>query len=138
MSAQDYFGIRNDLADRLLAGSHQLAGVPEPDRGPVLRAALAAVPLAAEWLRPFPALYAEGDSSASRLAFSCLSAAATFPRSPVDQVAALGALTTILFGVDDVADGIAGDWSDADFATFFQTLPAVLTGGVPPEGDGGP
>lgn len=138
MSAQEYFGIRNDLADRLMAGSHQLAGVPEPDRGPVLRAAVEAVPLAADWLRPFPALFAEGDSSASRLAFSCLSAAATFPRAELDQIASLGALTTILFGVDDIADGIAGSWSDRDFAAFFQRLPAILTGGAPPEGAGGP
>ncbi|MEV6153595.1 terpene synthase family protein [Nonomuraea sp. NPDC052129] len=123
-----YFGIRNDLADRLLKGSHQLAGVPEGDRGAVLRAALDAVPEAAGLLRPFPVLFADGESSASRLAFSCLSAAATFPLARRDQIAELGALTAILFGLDDIADGIAGDWSDRDFTAFIARLCAMTTG----------
>lgn len=122
-----YFGIRNDLADRLLKGSHQLAGVPERDRGAVLRAALDAVPEAAGLLRPFPVLFADGESSASRLAFSCLSAAATFPLARRDQIAELGALTAILFGLDDIADGIAGDWSDRDFTAFITRLRAMST-----------
>lgn len=123
-----YFGIRNDLADRLLKGSHQLAGVLEGDRGAVLRAALDAVPEAAGLLRPFPVLFADGESSASRLAFSCLSAAATFPLARRDQIAELGALTAILFGLDDIADGIAGDWSDNDFTAFIARLRAMSAG----------
>ncbi|MEU0567986.1 terpene synthase family protein [Nonomuraea sp. NPDC005983] len=130
-SQRAYFDIRNDLADSLLKGSHQLAGVPEQDRGLVLRTALVTVTKAAELLRPYPALYADGESSASRLAFSCLSAAATFPRARRDQIADLGALTTILFGVDDIADSIAGEWSEDDFAAFFAELPAILSGRAP-------
>ncbi|MGV9304087.1 terpene synthase family protein [Nonomuraea sp. NPDC003727] len=126
--AEAYFGIRNDLADRLLTGSHQLAGVPAEDREVVLRAALDAADEAAALLRPYPVLYADGRSSASRLAFSCLSAAATFPHARRDQIADLGALTTILFGVDDIADSIAGQWSEPEVAAFFTELPAILTG----------
>ncbi|MET9338755.1 terpene synthase family protein [Nonomuraea sp. NPDC003804] len=127
-SPEAYFGIRNPLADRLLQSSHQLAGVPEADRGVVLRAALDAVPEAAALLRPFPVLFADGESSASRLAFSCLTTAATFPRARRDQIADLAALTAILFGVDDIADSIAGQWSESDFTAFFTRLPAVLSG----------
>ncbi|WP_219463590.1 terpene synthase family protein [Nonomuraea rhizosphaerae] len=123
-----YFDIRNELADKLLKGSHQLAGVPEEDRGAVLRAALDVVPLATDLLRPFPALYADGQSSASRVAFSCLSAAATFPFAPREQIADLGVLTVILFGVDDIADGVAGEWSDDDLTAFLERLGTGLTG----------
>ncbi|MBB6348838.1 terpene synthase family protein [Nonomuraea muscovyensis] len=136
---QSYFAIRNDLADNLLKGSHQLAGVPEASRGAVLRAALDAVPEAAGLLRPYPVLYADGESSASRLAFSCLSAAATFPEAGRDQIADLGALTAILFGVDDIADGIAGEWSADEFAAFVERL-CVGAAGEPaaPETADGP
>ncbi|MEU7898893.1 terpene synthase family protein [Nonomuraea sp. NPDC049152] len=137
-SPETYFGIRNDLADRLLKGSHQLAGVPSQDRGVVLRAALGAVPEAAALLRPYPVLFADGEGSASRLAFSCLSAAATFPRAHRDQIADLGALTAILFGVDDIADSIAGQWSEHDFAAFFAELPAILSGDANADPSGGP
>ncbi|WP_043629342.1 terpene synthase family protein [Nonomuraea candida] len=121
-----YFGIRNDLADRLLKASHQLAGVPEGDRGAVLAAALDAVPEADVLLRPHTSLFADGGSASSRLAFSCLSAAATFPAARRDQIADLGALTAVLFGMDDIADSIAGDWSDGDVAAFFGRIRAVL------------
>lgn len=143
-----YFEIHNSLADSLLKGSHQLAGVPEADRPAVLRAALDAVPEAAALLRPFPVLYADGENSASRLAFSCLSAAATFPGARRDQIADLGALTAVLFGLDDVADGISGQWSDRDFTLFVERLraavsstpsehdPELVPGAVP--GDGPP
>ncbi|MFE3453126.1 terpene synthase family protein [Nonomuraea sp. NPDC059194] len=137
-SPEAYFDIRNDLADRLLKGSHQLAGVPEPDRAAVLRAALDAVPEAATLLRSSPVLYADGESSASRLAFSCLSAAATFPRAPRDQIADLGALTAILFGVDDIADSVAGQWSERDFAAFSGALPSILYGEADPDAFDGP
>ncbi|MFD1939461.1 terpene synthase family protein [Nonomuraea mangrovi] len=137
-SPEAYFGIRNDLADRLLKGSHQLAGVPSQDRGAVLRAALDAVPEAAALLRPYPVLFADGESSASRLAFSCLSAAATFPRARRDQIADLGALTAILFGVDDIADSIAGEWSEHGFEAFFAELPAILSGATDADPSDGP
>jgi hypothetical protein len=133
-----YFEIHNGLADSLLKGSHQLAGVPEPDRHTVLRAALDAVPEAATLLRPFPVLYADGENSASRLAFSCLSAAATFPGARRDQIADLGALTAILFGLDDVADGISGQWSDHDFSRFVERFRAAVAGVPPEHGADGP
>ncbi|MEV4063187.1 terpene synthase family protein [Nonomuraea dietziae] len=123
-----YFEIRNDLADGLLKGSHQLAGVPETDRATVLRAALDAVPEASAMLRPYPVLFADGESSASRVAFSCLSAAATFPRGTRGRLADLGALTAILFGIDDIADGIAGEWSEGEVSAFFAELLAILSG----------
>ncbi|MEO3869902.1 terpene synthase family protein [Nonomuraea sp. B12E4] len=126
-----YFGIRNDLADRLLKASHQLAGVPQQNRSGVLAAALDAVPEAAQLLRPYPILFADGDSAASRLAYSCLTASATFPGARRDQIADLGALTMILFGMDDVADGIAGDWSDHEVGAFFESIGAVLAGAQP-------
>ncbi|MFC4014490.1 terpene synthase family protein [Nonomuraea purpurea] len=126
--ASTYFSIRNDLADRLLARSHQMAGVPEADRGAVLQAALDAVPEAARLLRPYTALFADGDSAASRLAFSCLSAAATFPRARREQIADLGSLTAILFGVDDIADNVAGASTPGDVAALFQRLSAILAG----------
>ncbi|NUR84264.1 MAG: hypothetical protein HOY71_09280, partial [Nonomuraea sp.] len=113
-----YFSIRNTL----LKQSDQLAGVPEPDRPAVLNAALEAVPVASELLRPYPTLFADGESSASRLAFSCLSAAATFPDATRDQVADLGALTVILFGLDDIADNIAGTWTPDDIVALFAHL----------------
>ncbi|WP_214319775.1 terpene synthase family protein [Nonomuraea sediminis] len=128
MNEPGYFDIRNELADTLLAGSHQLAGVPERDRGKVLRAAVEAVPKAAEMLRSYPALYADGTGSASRLAFSCLSAAATFPDGTRDEIADLGALTVILFGVDDIADSVVGRRSAADFADLFGALVSILRG----------
>ncbi|MEV1176573.1 terpene synthase family protein [Nonomuraea sp. NPDC049784] len=127
-----YFSISNDLVDRLLRGSHQLAGVPEEDRSGVLRAALDAVPEAAELVRPYPHLLADGDSSASRLAFSCLSAAATFPQARPDQIADLGTLIAILFGFDDIADNIAGQWSHRDIAAFFEQL-CLIVSGEPPQ-----
>lgn len=136
--APAYFAIRNDLADQLLEQSHQLAGVPEPDRGDVLNAALDAVPEVRRLLLPYTALFADGDSAASRLAFSCLSAAATFPHARREQIADLGALSTILFGVDDIADNVAGDWTDRDIVALFRRLSDVLTGapiddaGTPP------
>ncbi|GAA3470693.1 terpene synthase family protein [Nonomuraea roseola] len=133
-----YFEIRNDLADGLLKGSHQLAGVPETDRATVLRAALDAVPEASAMLRPFPVLFADGGSSASRLAFSCLSAAATFPRATRGRLAELGALTTILFGVDDIADSIAGQWSEREVAAFFAQFPAILSGTAEADPSGEP
>ncbi|MFG1699472.1 terpene synthase family protein [Nonomuraea sp. NPDC049309] len=134
-----YFDIRNDLADRLLKASHQLAGVPEQDRAAVLTAALDAVPEADQLLRPHTTLFADGDSVSSRLAFSCLSAAATFPAARRDQIADLGALTAVLFGMDDIADSIAGDWTDADVDAFFARILGVLSGDEPggPE-DSGP
>ncbi|NUW46544.1 terpene synthase family protein [Nonomuraea rhodomycinica] len=122
---QAYFGIRNELADKLLKGADQLAGVPEESRARVLRAALDAVPEAAGPLRAYSALYADGRSSASRLAFSCLSAAATFPDGPRGTIAELGALTAVLFAVDDLADGVA-DGLATGFAAFFSLLPAAL------------
>ncbi|MFI7614557.1 terpene synthase family protein [Nonomuraea terrae] len=125
-STSAYFGIRNDLADRLLKASHQLAGVPQQDRAAVLTAALDAVPEAASLLNPHTALFAEGDSDSSRLAFSCLSAAATFPSAARDQIADLGALTAVLFGMDDIADSIAGDWTDRDVEAFFARVRAIL------------
>jgi hypothetical protein len=126
---QDYFAIRNDVVDGLLKGSHQLAGVPAESRGAVLRAALDAVPEAAELLRPYPILYADGESSASRLAFSCLSAAATFPDAGRAEIADLGALTVILFGIDDIADGVAGHRTEHDHVAFYAELLAILTSG---------
>lgn len=126
-----YFSIRNDVVDRLLQGSHRLAGVPEKDRGAVLRAAAGAVPEAEGLLRPSTGLFADGDSTASRLSFSCLSAAATFPHARPDQIADLGALTTILFGIDDIADDIAGRWSHGDVAAFFARLSAGVFGPSP-------
>ncbi|WP_188187733.1 terpene synthase family protein [Nonomuraea sp. SYSU D8015] len=122
-----YFGIRNDLADRLLAGSHQLAGVPEPDRSTVLDAALDAVPEAVRLLRPHAPSLADGDHAASRLAFSCLSAAASFPRAPRSQIAELGVLAAILFGVDDIADNVAAPASPHDVAALFGRLSALLS-----------
>ncbi|NUW37814.1 hypothetical protein HTZ77_41415 [Nonomuraea sp. SMC257] len=135
---QAYFGIRNELADKLLKGAGRLAGVPEDSRARVLRAALDAVPEAAGPLRAYPALYADGESSASRLAFSCLSAAATFPDGPRGTIAELGALTAVLFAVDDLADGVA-DGLSTGFETFFSLLPAALAGpsGDPSDGPGG-
>ncbi|WP_336205448.1 terpene synthase family protein [Nonomuraea sp. LPB2021202275-12-8] len=130
-----YFELRNDLADSLLRGSHQLAGVPRADRDGVLQAALDAVPEAAALLRPYPALYADGESSASRLAFSCLSAAATFPLAGHERIADLGALTVILFGVDDIADSVAGEWSEQDFSAFSAELPAILTADADADAD---
>lgn len=135
-STSAYFTIRNDLADQLLERSHQLAGVPEQDRGHILKAALDAVPEVERLLRPYAALFAEGDSTASRLAFSCLSAAATFPRARESQIADLGALSSILFGVDDIADNVAGDWTDRDVIALFQRLSSVLSG-APIEPDAG-
>lgn len=138
---RSYFAIRNDLADTLLKGSHQLAGVPEGSRGAVLRTALDAVPEAAGSLRAHPVLYADGESSASRLAFSCLSAAATFPDASLDRIAHLGALTVILFGVDDLADGTAGGsgtWSEHDLSAFFARLAGRLTGEDTEKEPGGP
>ncbi|MGI5288896.1 terpene synthase family protein [Nonomuraea polychroma] len=126
--AAAYFAIHNDLADRLLKRSHQLAGVPEQDRSAVLNAALDAVSLAERMLRPHTALFADGDSAASRLAFSCLSAAATFPRAGRDEIADLGALTAILFGLDDLADNVAGHSSDRDVVELFGRLAAILEG----------
>ncbi|UBU10393.1 terpene synthase family protein [Nonomuraea gerenzanensis] len=126
--APAYFGIRNDLADQLLEQSHQLAGVPEQDRGDVLDAALGAVPEVERLLRPHASLFADGNSAASRLAFSCLSAAATFPDAPRERIADLGALSTILFGVDDITDNIAGEWTDRDIVALFGDLAAVLAG----------
>ncbi|GAA2204857.1 hypothetical protein GCM10009850_005790 [Nonomuraea monospora] len=126
-----YFGIRNDLADQLLEQSHQLAGVPEQDRGDVLKAALDAVPEVEGLLRPYTSLFADGNSAASRLAFSCLSAAATFPHARREQIADLGALSTILFGVDDITDNIAGNWTDRDIVALFRDLAAVLSGASP-------
>lgn len=123
-----YFDIRNDLADSLLKGSHQLAGVPGEDRGIVLRAALDAVPEAAGLMRSYPVLFPDGESSASRLAFSCLAAAATFPLARRDQIADLGVLSAILFGVDDIADSVAGRWSERDFAALCAELPLILSG----------
>ncbi|MEV0821559.1 terpene synthase family protein [Nonomuraea rubra] len=123
-----YFDIRNDLADRLLEQSHQLAGVPEQDRGAVLEAALDAVPEVERLLRPYASLFADGNSAASRLAFSCLSAAATFPHARREQIADLGALSTILFGVDDITDNLAGDWTDRDIVVLFGDLASVLSG----------
>ncbi|MEV4113569.1 terpene synthase family protein [Nonomuraea sp. NPDC049695] len=102
--------------------------MPQQDRGDVLKAALDSVPDVARRLRPYSALFTDGDSSASRLAFSCLSAAATFPRGRREQIADLGALSTILFGVDDIADNVAGDWTDRDVAALFDRLSAVLSG----------
>ncbi|MEV4468522.1 terpene synthase family protein [Nonomuraea salmonea] len=135
-----YFDIRNDLADRLLKASHQLAGVPGRDRAAVLTAALDAVPEADRLLRPHTTLFADGDSASSRLAFSCLSAAATFPAATRDQIADLGALTAVLFGMDDIADSIAGDWSDADVDAFFGRIKGVLSGSEPggASGEAGP
>ncbi|MEU6715312.1 terpene synthase family protein [Nonomuraea sp. NPDC046802] len=127
----EYFGIGNEVVDRLLHGSHQLAGVPDEDRSVVLRAALDAVSEAAELVRPHPDLFADGDSSASRLSFSCLSAAATFPHARPDQIADLGMLTTILFGVDDIADNIAGQWSHGDINAFFRELCGIVSGEFP-------
>ncbi|MGW0805330.1 terpene synthase family protein [Nonomuraea sp. NPDC002799] len=124
----EYFSITNDVADRLLRGSHQLAGVPEGDRSLVLRAALDAVPEAAGLIGPTAGLFADGDSSASRLSFSCLSAAATFPHARRDQIADLGALTAILFGIDDITDNIAGQWSRHDISAFFGQLGAIVSG----------
>ncbi|GAA2317149.1 hypothetical protein GCM10010149_81640 [Nonomuraea roseoviolacea subsp. roseoviolacea] len=124
---QAYFGIRNELADKLLRGADQLAGVPAESRARVLRAALDAVPEAAGPLRAYPALYADGESSASRLAFSCLSAAATFPGAPRGTIAELGALTAVLFAVDDLADGVA-DGLSTGFGSFFSLLTAALAG----------
>ncbi|MFG3436681.1 terpene synthase family protein [Nonomuraea sp. NPDC047897] len=135
---QGYFVIRNELADSLLKGSHQLAGVPEADRGRVLRAALEVVPEAAALLRPYPVLYADGESSASRLAFSCLSAAATFPDAARHRVADLGVLTMILFGIDDIADGIAGEGAEDEQAALFAALPAILGRTTRPPVPGGP
>ncbi|TMR96212.1 terpene synthase family protein [Nonomuraea basaltis] len=126
-----YFSIRNDVVDRLLQGAHRLAGVPEEHRSAVLRAAAEAVSDAAELLRPYTGLFADGDSAASRLSFSCLSAAATFPHAPPDQIADLGALTAILFGIDDIADDIAGQWSHRDVAAFFARLRAMVSGAPP-------
>ncbi|WP_165974756.1 terpene synthase family protein [Nonomuraea deserti] len=134
-AALDYFSIRNDLTDRLLVKSHQLAGVPEQDRSVVLAAAVGSVPEAARLLSSSTSLFPDGDSASSRLAFSCLSAAATFPRASRGQIADLGALTTILFGVDDIADGVAGAWSDRDVATLFGRL-AGMVGGARPEAGG--
>ncbi|MEU6780088.1 hypothetical protein ABZ912_12850 [Nonomuraea angiospora] len=114
--------------DRLLHGSHQLAGVPDEDRSGVLRTALDAVPEAAGLVRPYPDLLADGDSAASRLAFSCLSAAATFPRARPDQIADLGTMITILFAFDDIADNIAGQWSHHDITAFFKQLRAMVSG----------
>ncbi|MEV0612917.1 hypothetical protein AB0I81_06295 [Nonomuraea sp. NPDC050404] len=131
-----YFDIRNDLADRLLEQSHQLAGVPEQDRGDVLRAALDSVPDAARLLRPYGALFPDGNSAASRLAFSCLSAAATFPRAGKEQITDLGTLSTILFGVDDIADNVAGDWTDRDIVALFGRLSGALSGERPEAGSG--
>ncbi|SPL90848.1 unnamed protein product [[Actinomadura] parvosata subsp. kistnae] len=133
--ASAYFNIRNHLADELLERSHQLAGVPEQDRGAVLEAALDSVPDVRDFLRPYPALFADGDSSASRLAFSCLAAAATFPRAPRRRIADLGALSTILFGVDDITDRVAQDGTDQDAGELFRELSSVLSG-APPEGGG--
>ncbi|MER6578518.1 terpene synthase family protein [Nonomuraea sp. NPDC001023] len=127
-----YFGIRNTL----LKQSDQLAGVPEPDRAAVLGNALEAVPVAAGFLRPYSALFADGDSSASRLAFSCLSAAATFPQAGRDEVAELGTLTAILFGLDDIADNIAGSWTPDDIVRIFGLLSAVLRGQETEPGEG--
>ncbi|MGW2153736.1 terpene synthase family protein [Nonomuraea sp. NPDC001699] len=129
-----YFSIRNTL----LKQSDQLAGVPEPDRAAVLATALEAVPVAAGFLRPYSTLFAEGDSSASRLAFSCLSAAATFPDAARDEVAELGTLTAILFGLDDIADNIAGSWSPDDVLAIFGRLSSVLRGQGTDPGDEGP
>lgn len=126
LTPQGYFVIRNELADSLLKGSHQLAGVPEPDRRRVLHTALEVVPEAAEHLRPYPVLYADGESSASRLAFSCLSAAATFPDAAREQIIDLAVLTMILFGIDDIADGVAGPSAERDHGAIFAALPAIL------------
>ncbi|MEQ4722732.1 terpene synthase family protein [Nonomuraea sp. B19D2] len=120
--------------DRLLRGAHQLAGVPEEDRGAVLRAGLDAVPEAAGLVRPYTSLFADGDSSASRLAFSCLSAAATFPHARPDQIADLGTLITILFGIDDIADNIAGQWTHRDITAFFEQLCSMISGAPPRAG----
>jgi hypothetical protein len=114
--------------DRLLNRSHQLAGVPERDRSTVLSAALDSVPLGERLLRPYTSLFADGDNSASRLAFSCLSAAATFPRAGRNEIADLGTLTAILFGLDDIADNVAGHSSDRDVVELFDRLAAVLDG----------
>jgi hypothetical protein len=114
--------------DRLLHGAHQLAGVPDEDRSGVLQAALAAVPEATGLVRPYPDLLADSDSAASRLAFSCLSAAATFPRARPDQIADLGTMITILFAFDDIADNIAGQWSHHDITAFFERLRAMVSG----------
>ncbi|MCK2217163.1 terpene synthase family protein [Actinomadura sp. ATCC 31491] len=154
-SSPAYFTIHNQLADRLLDRSHQLAGVPAGDRDAVLATALDAVPRAAALLRPYNRLFPDGDSSASRLAFSCLSAAATFPRADAGRVADLGTLTTILFGVDDIADGITGGITDGPaggvaggltagsggvspdgVAELFDRMAAALAGSPPPTGDG--
>ncbi|MFB9630674.1 terpene synthase family protein [Nonomuraea helvata] len=108
--------------------------MPEEDRSTVLRAALDAVPEADRLVRPYASLFAEGDSSASRLAFSCLSAAATFPHARADQIADLGTLITILFGIDDIADNIAGQWSHSDITAFFEQLCSMVSGTPPQAG----
>lgn len=94
----------------------------------MLRTALDAVPEGAELVRPYPNLLADGDSGASRLAFSCLSAAATFPRARPEQIADLGTMITILFGFDDIADNIAGQWSHHDISDFFRQLCVMVSG----------
>lgn len=127
-AASVYFRIHNDLADQLLRQSHQLAGVPPEDRGGILRTALDSAPDVARLLSPYTALFADGDSAGSRLAFSCLSAAATFPGARREQTADLGALSTILFGVDDITDNVAGEWTDRDVTALFRRLSSVLTG----------
>ncbi|HEX4811465.1 MAG TPA: terpene synthase family protein [Nonomuraea sp.] len=106
--------------------------MPEQDRSTVLNAALDAASLAERLLRPHAALFADGDSSASRLAFSCLSAAATFPSTGRDEIADLGALTAILFGLDDLADNVAGPASDRDIVELFGRLAAILQGEAAP------
>ncbi|GAA1645913.1 hypothetical protein GCM10009733_048820 [Nonomuraea maheshkhaliensis] len=138
--ASVYFHIHNDLADQLLQQSHQLAGVPPEDRGGILRAALDSAPDVARLLSPYTALFADGDSAGSRLAFSCLSAAATFPGARREQIADLGALSTILFGVDDITDNVAGNvtgnvtgnvaggWTHQDVVALFRRLSSVLAG----------
>ncbi|RAY15860.1 hypothetical protein DPM19_08850 [Actinomadura craniellae] len=132
---RSYFDIHNAVVGSVLPDAHPLKGIPVEDLDAVLDGAVATTRSVSELLRPYSVLYPDGRRTESRLAFCCLSAAATFPGAAIDVLTDMAALTMLLFGVDDVTDEIVESCTDEQFESFTTDLYAVLAGGAAGEWD---
>ena len=103
---------------------NEIGGIPAVDQGRVLHLTELLAPSVEEWTKDFLILSLSKEQ-ASRLYSTTLACSAMSPNAPLDAIKQTSVLSLILFALDDVVDGVIGNYTDEqieDFLTLYSRL----------------
>lgn len=114
----EYFEVKNSLRE-----NSETAGINAESEAKIKTLAERLVKPTGVWVAPYPVI------SSKRIKSVCLALAATTPDEE-EEVALVGVLLSLLlFALDDVADGVAGSYSDAEIEQILACYAHIAADG---------